>query len=118
MGQLVNARGRGAYLDASTLRALVAFQRFQPPFAEDRISAWKLRDRPISSLPAVVEIFDFDRSRVDPSIGSGRRASTAPGETVEVPAVVLDSPGNSEMSAAEPMSQLGDTVPRPMTTMC
>jgi len=80
MGQLVNMRGRGAYLDASTLRALVAFQRFQPPFAADRISAWKLRDRPISSLPAVVEIFDFDRSRVELPAGGGRRAATTPTE--------------------------------------
>src|SRR5262249_32411870 len=71
MGQLVSIRGRGAYLDASTLRALVAFQRFQPPFAADRISAWKLRDRPISSLPAVVEIFDFERSLVDCSVNAG-----------------------------------------------
>lgn len=117
MGQLVNARGRGAYLDASTLRALVAFQRFQPPFAEDRISAWKLRDRPISNLPAVIEIFDFDRSRVDPSVGSGRRASTAPGETVEVPTVVLDPPGLPDTSSAEPTSLLSDAVPRPVPTM-
>jgi hypothetical protein len=117
MGQLVNMRGRGAYLDASTLRALVAFQRFQPPFAADRILAWKLRDRPISSLPAVVEIFDFDRSRVDPSIGGGRRASTAPGETVEVPAVVLDQAGLPDASAADLSSFLGDAVPRPVPTM-
>jgi hypothetical protein len=67
MGQLHNARGRGAYLDASTLRALVAFQRFQPPFAADRFAAWKLRDRPISSLPAVIEIFDFERSLMERS---------------------------------------------------
>jgi hypothetical protein len=117
MGQLVNVRGRGAYLDASTLRALVAFQRFQPPFAADRVSAWKLRDRPISSLPAVVEIFDFDRSRVDPSVGSGRRAATAPGDTLEVPAVVLDAPELPDTSAAEPTSLLGDAVPRPVPTM-
>ncbi|MBC7975459.1 MAG: AAA family ATPase [Myxococcales bacterium] len=80
VGQLVNMRGRTAYLDASTLRALVAFQRFQPGFAADRLAAWKLRDRPISSLPAVLEIFDFDRSRVDrPAVG-GRRASPTPAE--------------------------------------
>jgi hypothetical protein len=90
MGQLVNMGGRGAYLDASTLRALVAFQRFQPPFAADRIAAWKLRDRPISSLPAVVEIFDFDRSRVDPSVGGGRRAATAPIEAAEAPVTAID----------------------------
>jgi hypothetical protein len=106
MGQLVNMRGRGAYLDASTLRTLVAFQRFQPPFAADRISAWKLRDRPISSLPAVVEIFDFDRSRVEPSISDGHGAASAvagPNSAVEASndaspqaaAVVVGSYANS-----------------------
>ncbi|HEX7839820.1 MAG TPA: hypothetical protein VF469_20230 [Kofleriaceae bacterium] len=139
MGQLVNMRGRGAYLDASTLRALVAFQRFQPPFPADRISAWKLRDRPISSLPAVVEIFDFDRSRVDPSVGGGRRVSSAPAETsgaVEASLAALPSPaksvscspptsttdtlamvldpadGFSGMPAAEPASLVGGPLPR------
>jgi hypothetical protein len=91
MGQLVNMRGRGAYLDASTLRALVAFQRFQPPFAADRISAWKQRDRPISSLPAVVEIFDFDRSRVERPVGGGRRASSVVGETSDTAEASLDA---------------------------
>lgn len=91
MGQLVNMRGRSAYLDASTLRALVAFQRFQPPFAADRISAWKLRDRPISSLPAVVEIFDFDRSRVESSISASRRAASAAAEPNAAAEVSLDA---------------------------
>jgi hypothetical protein len=119
MGQLVNMRGRGAYLDASTLRALVAFQRFQPAFAADRISAWKLRDRPISSLPAVVEIFDFDRSRVDPSVSVGRRAASAPVETADAAVSAVDHadsfPG---MSATEPAPPLGEPAPRlvlPMT---
>ena len=103
MGQLINMRGRGAYLDAATLRALVAFQRFQPPFAEDRISAWKLRDRPISSLPAVVEIFDFDRSRVDPATGGGRRAASEPGETsgAAEPSVDVASPADGADEAAD-----------------
>jgi hypothetical protein len=77
MGQLVNMRGRGAYLDVSTLRALVAFQRFQPEFAPDRVSAWQLRDKPISSLPAVVEIFDFERSLIERPSGSSPVSSAS-----------------------------------------
>lgn len=65
MGQLIGMRGRGASLDATTLRTLVAFQRFQPPFPADRVSAWKLRDRPIASLPAVIELFAFERSLIE-----------------------------------------------------
>lgn len=141
MGQLVNMGGRGAYLDASTLRALVAFQRFQPPFTTDRISAWKLRDRPISSLPAVIEIFDFDRSRVELSVGGGRRASSARGEAscaaeasldAEPPAAAcvsrsqpaegadplgtaVDQPdGLRGMAATEPASLLAGSGPRPL----
>jgi hypothetical protein len=103
MGQLVNMRGRGAYLDASTLRALVAFQRFQPPFPADRISAWKLRDRPISNLPAVIEIFDFDRSRVDASVGGGRRATSAPADALDPPVTAVDpAEGSGGASATEP----------------
>jgi hypothetical protein len=113
MGQLVNMGGRGAYLDASTLRALVAFQRFQPAFAADRIAAWKLRDRPISSLPAVVEIFDFERSLVDPSVGGGRRAASAPAETADVTVMAVNhADGFPGMSATEPASPLGEPAPR------
>ncbi|HMG57011.1 MAG TPA: hypothetical protein VK601_26110 [Kofleriaceae bacterium] len=102
MGQLINMRGRGAYLDAATLRALVAFQRFLPPFAEDRILAWKLRDRPISSLPAMIEIFDFDRSRVEPPAVGGRRAVSEPGETDGVAEASVDAASEPEGADAAP----------------
>jgi hypothetical protein len=121
MGQLVNMRGRAAHLDASTLRALVAFQRFQPPFAADRISAWKLRDRPISSLPAVIEIFDFDRSRVDASIGNGRRGSaraetscTAEDSLEMLPVAAASVSGSPPASTVEPVGATAgqvDSVP-------
>lgn len=140
MGQLVHMGGRGAYLDASTLRALVAFQRFQPPFAVDRISAWKLRDRPISSLPAVVEIFDFDRSRVDRPVGGGRRAASVAGDgsgpveaSIDVSSAIVDAisssqPGATTDSLAQvldpadgfrgmPVSPIGGPGPRPVSTM-
>jgi AAA ATPase domain len=103
--QLVNMGGRTAYLDASTLRALVAFQRFEPAFAPERIAAWKLRDRPISSLPAVVEIFDFDRSRVERPVagasGRGKRASPVAVETEASDAVLDAAAGSSPVAAAD-----------------
>ena len=117
MGQLVNMRGRGAYLDASTLRALVAFQQFQPPFAADRISAWKLRDRPISSLPAVVEIFDFDRSRVEPPTGGGRRAASVPPETADAPDAMDHADELLGPSATEAPPSFGASVPRLAPTL-
>ena len=109
MGQLINARGRQAYLDESTLRTLVAFQRFQPPFAADRITAWKLRDRPISNLPVVIEIFDFDRSQVEQPVvaaaGRGRRSATAP-------VAVDDNDARADLSAADTQRDPERTVPR------
>jgi energy-coupling factor transporter ATP-binding protein EcfA2 len=63
IAQLVKAGGRPSYVDAPTLRALAAFQRFQPQFPLDRVMAWRRRDRPISSLPAVALIFDLERLR-------------------------------------------------------
>src|SRR5262249_23906127 len=63
IAQLLKAGGRRVYVDASALRVLVAFQRFQPAFAPDRVAAWRQRDRPVSTLPAMVEIFDLERLR-------------------------------------------------------
>jgi hypothetical protein len=108
MGQLVNVRGRAAYLDASTLRALVAFQRFRPPFADDRIAAWKLRDRPISSLPAVIEIFDFDRSRVEP-LGGGRGASTGLDAAADV-GLAASAARSQPVAARDPYVAAGDPI--------
>ncbi|MEO7733176.1 MAG: AAA family ATPase [Kofleriaceae bacterium] len=142
MGQLINMRGRQAYLDTSTLRTLVAFQRFQPPFAPDRITAWKLRDRPISSLPAVLEIFDFDRSRVERPVpgpgGRSRRATPVPVEAeasdatlddaapepadvrdsakITAPAAAampLDPPIPQPVAAVAPTRGVATSVPRP-----
>ncbi len=61
LSQLLQAGGRKAYIDASTLRSLVAFQRFRPAFPASRVMAWRRRDRPVSSLPGVAQIFDLDR---------------------------------------------------------
>jgi Type IV secretion-system coupling protein DNA-binding domain len=61
LSQLLQAGGRKAYIDASTLRSLVAFQRFRPAFPPSRVMAWRRRDRPVSSLPGIAQIFDLDR---------------------------------------------------------
>jgi hypothetical protein len=50
LSQLLKAGGRKAYLDASTLRALVAFQKFRPAFPASRVLAWRRRDRPIAGV--------------------------------------------------------------------
>jgi energy-coupling factor transporter ATP-binding protein EcfA2 len=61
IAQLVKAGGRKANIDASTLRALAAFQRFRPAFPPSRVLAWRRRDRPVSNLPGIAQIFDLDR---------------------------------------------------------
>jgi ABC-type cobalamin/Fe3+-siderophores transport system ATPase subunit len=63
IGKLLRGGGRRAYLDGSTLRMLAAFQRFQPAFPDERIAAWRRRDRPISSLPPMADLFDLERLR-------------------------------------------------------
>ncbi|HWO20512.1 MAG TPA: hypothetical protein VNO30_17200 [Kofleriaceae bacterium] len=61
VSQLLKAGGRKAYIDASTLRALVAFQRFQPEVPSSRVMAWRRRERPVYSLPGMADMFDLDR---------------------------------------------------------
>lgn len=63
VAQLIKTGGRRAYVDVTTLRTLVASQKFQPAASSERIAEWRRRDRPISSLPAMVELFDLERLR-------------------------------------------------------
>ncbi|HEY0477776.1 MAG TPA: DUF87 domain-containing protein, partial [Kofleriaceae bacterium] len=85
IAKLLKAGGRRAYVDASTLRTLVAFQRFRPAFAETRIAAWRRRDRPISTLPPMAHIFDLDRLRpvaAEAAVaGTDQRATTVDAST-------------------------------------
>ena len=76
IGKLLRSGGRRAYIDASSLRALAAFQKFQPSFPESRVAAWRRRDRPISTLPPLIELFDLERLRAVAAAGS---ATAAPG---------------------------------------
>lgn len=81
IARLLKAGGRRVYVDASTLRVLVALQRFQPPFSAARVAAWRRRDRPISTLPPVAHLFDVDRLRKAPDDSVG---GYAPGPTRSV----------------------------------
>jgi len=123
IAQLLKAGGRRAYVDASALRTLVAFQRFQPAFPADRVTAWRQRDRPISTLPAMAEIFDLERLRAArpvevvsaaanssaetrsmserPRVGGAPSASTVASETT--PRSVQTS--SAPISASEPTSR-------------
>lgn len=57
--QLTDAGGRAIHLDSPTVRALVAYQRFQPAFATEHIDAWRRRDRPIASMAPIARMFDL-----------------------------------------------------------
>jgi hypothetical protein len=63
LAQLVNAGGRTSYLDSPTVRALVAYRRFQPSFAPEHVDAWSRRDRPISSLEPIARMFDLGQTQ-------------------------------------------------------
>jgi GTPase SAR1 family protein len=65
--ELLNHGGRRAYVDSSTLRTLVAFQKFKPSVAPARFLEWQRRDRPLSSLPPMNDLFDLQRLLREPS---------------------------------------------------
>jgi len=81
VSQLAKAGGRSVCIDVRALRALAAYQQFQPEFPADRMMAWRRRDRPISTLPAMVQIFDLERLRggavADVAGGTPRAANEA-----------------------------------------
>lgn len=92
LSQLLKAGGRKAYLDGSTLRALVAFQKFRPAFPASRVMAWRRRDQPIAGLPGVTQLFELDR------LGAARPAEPA----IPVPAIPAPAGGEAEPAAASP----------------
>lgn len=85
MAQLAKAGGRRACIDASTLRALTAFQRFQPAFPAARIAAWRRRDRPISTLPLMAHIFDLDRLSAPPVDPANESTPPTPSQAPPTP---------------------------------
>lgn len=98
VAKLLKAGGRRAYVDASTLRALAAYQRFQPAFPEARVAAWRRRDRPISTLPPMAHIFDLGRLCPEPATEAGI-ATSQPAS----PAASADVTSKSE--AARPVAR-------------
>ena len=119
VAQLLRAGGRRVYLDASTLRTLVAFQRFHPAFPADRVAAWRQRDRPISTLPVMSEIFDLARLRAALAGEAARREVTvaAPLDTGwDEPTAVAVPPrlaggATAPTGAAEPSAVRGGRGP-------
>jgi hypothetical protein len=78
--ELTDAGGRAIHLDKPTLRALAAYQAFQPAFSAEHVQAWKRDKRPITSLPCIAEMFALETPgpRSTPFAGkdTGPRASS------------------------------------------
>lgn len=108
IGQLIKSGGRRAYLDASTLRVLAAFQQFQPAFSAERVLAWRRRDRPISSLPVIAAMLDLERLQgAPPSEPVVQERSLD--DSLELPAV-LDS-SEPTVAASPPLAPTPPVVP-------
>lgn len=78
--ELIAAGGRAIHLDKPTLRALLAYQAFHPPFSAEHVQAWKRSHRPIASLPCIAEMFGLEpagpRSMPFAGNGAGPRTSS------------------------------------------
>jgi hypothetical protein len=61
MDRLSKATGRSVYIDEPTLRLLLALRGFKPRFSAPEIAAWRARDRPVSTLQVMTQLFDFKR---------------------------------------------------------
>jgi energy-coupling factor transporter ATP-binding protein EcfA2 len=85
VAQLLKGGGRRSYVDAATLRTLAAFQRFRPDVPEARMTAWKQRDRPISNLPPMIELFDLERLRGATAVEAAVAAVAATQAAVKTP---------------------------------
>lgn len=57
--QFDNAGGHAVVLDATTKRALIALQAFKPTQPPEQVTAWHRRERPISKVPQLREIFEL-----------------------------------------------------------
>ena len=73
VAELTGAGGRVSCLDKATLRALIAYQSFQPPFTGAHLEAWKRLARPISSLSPISEMFGLE----DQGTAGGKRDSSS-----------------------------------------
>ncbi|HET7504127.1 MAG TPA: DUF87 domain-containing protein [Kofleriaceae bacterium] len=102
LGKLIKAGGRKAYVDSSALHTIAALQNFRPAFPEARVAAWRRRDRPISTLASMIEVFDLERLRGTPGLdaavpdapaGRSNGVPTPPTGTPVVVAAPDDSSG-------------------------
>lgn len=75
--QLTDAGGRAIHLDSPTVRALVAYQRFQPAFAAEHVDAWRRRDRPISNMAPIARMFELAPSRPTAETANAANGTTA-----------------------------------------
>lgn len=91
VANLLKSGGRRAHVDAPTLRALVAFQRFRPAFPDARVAAWRRRDQPISKLPPMAHIFDLERLRPAPAADTATQSTTAPATPSISPTTVVQA---------------------------
>jgi GTPase SAR1 family protein len=110
VSKLLKAGGRCSNLDVSTLRALVAIERFAPPSGAERVAEWRRRDRPISSLRTIADLFDLQtlrESQDEPGGGSP--------PAVAAPSVMPAAAPPSVMPAATPPTVRAAAVPTSAT---
>jgi DNA helicase HerA-like ATPase len=119
IADLLKAGGRREQLDSATLRVLVAHEQFRPTFPADRVAAWRRRDRPIASLPAISRILDLDRMLAagptpPPSAPPPVVPTAAAGAPVGPPnAVRANAPRPQPYVAAASPPAVGSTQPHP-----
>lgn len=101
IGQLVKSGGRRAHVDGSTLRTLVAYQQFAPDFPPERIDAWRRRDRPISTLRPVAELFDLPRLLAPPAPAAAAMPAAAPVPPAPEPPAPAVAPVTAAAAVAE-----------------
>ncbi|HEU4727817.1 MAG TPA: ATP-binding protein, partial [Kofleriaceae bacterium] len=92
LGRLIKAGGRKAYVDSSALHTIAALQRFQPAFPSARVAAWRRRDRPISTLAAMIELFDLERLRGAPALEAAVAEPAPAGRSNGVPTPPTGTP--------------------------
>ena len=78
LDKLAKAGGRAVYVDVSILRTLATIATFTPNFPVERVTEWRRRDRPISTLPAIRQIFELDQ--LAPAVA---HVTTPPSDTAE-----------------------------------
>jgi ABC-type cobalamin/Fe3+-siderophores transport system ATPase subunit len=114
VGQLVKGGGKRAYLDSPTLRMLVAFQKFSATMPADQLASWQRRDRPISTLPPMNDLFDLQRlcgapaAPTEPAPADAARVATPTNGTPIVPSG--EAPAANKRAAKTPAAGVAATA--------